>query len=61
MLSRLVISGSRRVSAFVAPAFGNGLSLPSVVIPQRSFGVISSIRSNLNDKMEEKKQKNQGW
>ena len=61
MLSRVIAVCSRRVPSMIVPVYNNGLQLSSGTICQRSFGVFSSIKENLNEKMEEKKQKTQGW
>ena len=60
MFSRLVTVGFKRIPAITSPVYNTGLQAASLLAPQRSFGVFSSIRNNMSEKLEEKKQKNQG-
>lgn len=60
MFASLLLTGCKRASAL-------SLRLPSALaqsspsfVPQRSFGVFSSIKENLANRAEEKKQKTMG-
>lgn len=60
MFTSLLVTGCKRASAL-------SLRLPSMLlqsspsfVPQRSFGVFSSIKENLANRAEEKKQKTMG-
>ena len=61
MLSRLTVSSVWRVSSLVLPSLSRLSGVPSFLPQQRSFGVFSSIRDNVNAKMKEKQQKTAGW
>lgn len=59
MSARLLCSGFCRTASIATPIFlKSGLSRSCV--QYRSFGVFSSIRENLTDKVEQKKQKEMG-
>ena len=63
MFARIIATGIRKLPTTVArvsPVVNNNVASPLFWAPQRSFGVFSSIKQNLNEKIEEKKQKNQG-
>lgn len=61
MLSRLTVSSVWRVYSPLLPSLSRLAGLPSFLPQQRSFGVFSSIRDNVNAKMKEKQQKTAGW
>ena len=63
MFARIIATSIRKLPTTVtrvSPVVNNNVANPLVWAPQRSFGVFSSIKENLNEKIEEKKQKNQG-
>ena len=60
MFSRLLICNIWRVGSSPVQSLNGIRTVPFLVTQQRSFGILSSIRDNVNEKMEEKKQKTAG-
>lgn len=60
MFSRLLICNVWRVGYSPIHSLNAIRTVPSLITQQRSFGIFSSIRDNVNEKMEEKKQKTAG-
>lgn len=59
MSARLLCCGFCRAAGTLAP-YSLKFGLSQAWVQQRSFGVFSSIRENLTDKVEQKKQKEMG-
>ena len=60
MFARLMVYSSRMASIASFPSMRAIRTNTSIGIQQRNFGIFSSIRENVNDKLEEKKKKTQG-
>lgn len=60
MFARLMVHSSRMAAIASFPAMNAIRASTSIGMQQRSFGIFSSIRENVNDKLEEKKKKTQG-
>ena len=60
MFAKLMVRSYRMASVASFPAMNAIRASTSIGIQQRNFGVFSSIRENVNEKLEEKKKKTAG-